>query len=97
MGGGRKRIYVRQRGALYPWLGGGGRMVLGLLPCLLLLRVGGDNSLRPFRFVPDNNTNVGQGHAALCTFVEAEVGATDLVGLGQVSEFAPLGACWRVA
>ena len=39
---------------------------------------------------------MGQGHAALCPRVDAEKGATDLFGLGQVGYFIPLGVSWRV-
>ena len=55
---------------------------LGILPYLIFLRVGGDNPLHPFQAVADDENRMGQGHAALCLHVDAETGATYLVGLG---------------
>ena len=50
-----------------PWMGGGGggRVLLGLLPCLLLCRVGSNYPLCLLWFVADEKTCVGQGHTAL--------------------------------
>ena len=88
---------VQQIGVLDPWLGGGGIVILGFLPCLLLICIGCNNTLCPFQVITDYETRVGQGHAALFPRVGAETGATDLFGLGQVSDLLPLGACWRIA
>ena len=44
-----------------PWLGVGGRVLLGLLPGFLLLRIGGDDLLGLLRVVADDEYRVGQG------------------------------------
>ena len=44
-----------------------------------------------------DKTHVGQGYTDVCPCVGAETGATDLVRLGEVSDFIPLGARRRVA
>ena len=52
---------------------------------------------RPFQVTYDDETRMGQGHAALFLRVGADTGATYIFGLVQVSDFFPLRECWRVA
>ena len=42
-----------------PFYWGGGHVLLCLLPCIIIFRVGGDNPLGPFRVVSDHETCIG--------------------------------------
>ena len=75
---------------LAPWIGGGGRVLIFLLPRLLLFSVVDDDLLGAFRVVDDDETPIGQGYAALCPRVGAETGAADLVRLGEVGDVISL-------
>ena len=53
-GGSMERIYFQQIGVLDPWIGGGGSVIIGFLPCLIFLCIGGNNTLFPFQVITDN-------------------------------------------
>ena len=80
-----------------PWLGGGGRVILGVLPCFILLHICENDDLGPLWFVADEETPVGKRHATLCPRVRAEAGAEDLVRLCESGDLIPFGAHGRVA
>ena len=74
------------------WLGDSGLILLCLLPRLLLFIVGGVDLMGALCVIVYDKTHVGQGYTDVCPCVGAETGATDLVRLGEVSDFIPLGA-----
>ena len=49
---------VKGGSTLAPWIGGGGGVLLGLLPKFLLLRVCRDDALCPLRVLTDEDTYV---------------------------------------
>ena len=80
-----------------PWIGGGVSILLFLLPCFLLLRIGGNDPLGPLRVVSYYKARMFHGQTVLLPCVVAEAGSAYPFGIGGVGNVVPFEAHWRVS